>query len=153
MSKNVGWQRTAASRCLVLRDRMKIVMGDSAEVFQRQARATPRLTTPLSSRSGAVETRDLLRRVRTVRCRKMSRGETQLHCSDSMPSGLTKMVITVGGQSTPRSCPCCPPRSGCPSLGQIVRSRSGCPSLVRCPPSISSARVPPSPQDDGRHTP
>jgi len=64
----------------------------------------------------------------------MSRGETQLHCSDSMPSGLTKMVITVGGQSTPRSCPCCPPRSG-------------------CPPSISSARVPPSPQDDGRHTP
>jgi len=38
------------------------------------------------------------------------------------------MVITVGGQSTPRSCPC-------------------------CPPSISSARVPPSPQDDGRHTP
>ena len=26
----------------------------------------------------------------------MSRGETQLHCSDSMPSGLTKMVITVG---------------------------------------------------------
>lgn len=44
MSKNVGWQRTAASRCLVLRDRMKIVMRDSAEVFQRQARATPRLT-------------------------------------------------------------------------------------------------------------
>ena len=38
----------------------------------------------------------------------MSRGETQLHCSDSMPSGLTKMVITVGGQSTPRSCPWCP---------------------------------------------
>ena len=48
MSKNVGWQRTAASRCLVLRDRMKIVMGDSAEVFQRQARATPRLTQCLS---------------------------------------------------------------------------------------------------------
>ena len=60
----------------------------------------------------------LLRRVRTVRCRKMSRGETQLHCSDSMPSGLTKMVITVGGQSTPRSCPWCP-------SGQVAHRSSG----------------------------
>lgn len=59
MSKNVGWQRTAASRCLVFRDRMKIVMGDSAEVFQRQARATPRLTQRLFLTQWGGETRPL----------------------------------------------------------------------------------------------
>ena len=72
-----------------------------------------------------------MRRVRTVRCRKMSRGETQLHCSDSMPSGLTKMVITVGGQSTPRSCPWCPsgqvahPSVRLSAPGQVAHRSSG----------------------------
>ena len=100
-----------------------------------------------------------LRRVRTVGCRKMSRGETQLHCSDSVPSGLTKMVITVGGQSTPRSCPWCPsgqvahPSVRLSAPDQVAHRSSGVrPRSARhgCLHRLKTTGV--TLHDDGRHS-